>query len=236
MNGKPNKPRIPAVVRHELENKEQKSNGDPQDDSRLSYRGFEKSKLHSSRKAARKMQREQKKHQKQTHQQSRGSAAEKLKSLEEENRLLKLQLGEKKKKQQPKPQGPAASHKKNIQQRPEQIKQVRNTPEPPKKRLKVLQFSKEYPADRPLPAQRKADLAADDKVKEQERLEALKRGIEEDERLIQELQGKLGQGWKKELEEEVRPLQDEAPKPISRRARRSLACSLLGFSGAGGLL
>jgi hypothetical protein len=206
MNGKPNKPRIPAVVRHELEDKEHRASSDPQDDSRLSYRGFEKSKLHSSRKAARKMQREQKKHQKQEHQQKRSSSADKLKHLEEENRLLKQQLSEKKKKQQPKLKGnPAESQNKNIQQRTEKTKQVRDTPEPKPKRLKVLQFSKDAPAHRAQPAQSKADVAAEEKIKDQERLEALQRGMDEDERLIQELQGKLGQGWKKELEEEVSP-------------------------------
>ncbi len=179
------------------------------------------------------MAREQKKHHKQEHQQKRSSAAEKLKFLEEENRLLKQKLNQNKKKQQPKPQaGSAPSPKKNLQQRTEKTKQVRDTPEPKPKRLKVLQFSKDAPAHRVQPAQRKADTAAEDKIKDQERLEALQRGIEEDERLIQELQGKLGSGWKKELEEEVSL--DAAHNIGGKSCAESL--TMRGFPGAGGLL
>lgn len=90
--GKPNKPRIPAAVRHEVEKKEREHDAeddrrqakvkgkrgkevlagrgggkevsglkDEVDDSRLQYRGFDKSKLNNNRKKLRKEQRDGKK-------------------------------------------------------------------------------------------------------------------------------------------------------------------------------
>jgi hypothetical protein len=76
--GKPNKPRIPAAVRHEVEEQDEKGKAsqtdkhggkkqarpglpDDEDDKRLLYRGFEKSKLHKSRKMERKEKRQDKK-------------------------------------------------------------------------------------------------------------------------------------------------------------------------------
>ena len=193
MSGKPNKPRIPALVRHEVENKELRNQAE--EDSRMSYRGYEKSKLHSSRKAARKMQREQKKRHKQEHQHNRTASAEKLRKIEEENRILKLKL-----EKQNRNMGGSQKKETIHDQEPKQKKQKRDEEDVQSKpkRLKVLQFNKDYSPDNSKPVAKNAD-----SIKDQERLEALRRGIEEDERLIQELQGKLGQGWRKELEEDV---------------------------------
>lgn len=222
MSGKPNKPRIPALVRHEVEGKEQKNQ--VQDDARMSYRGYEKSKLHSSRKIQRKMLREQKKRHKQEHQMQRSSAADKLKKLEEENRLLKQKLAAQKKnpsqkESKPSPKSTASrnSTEKSTENQSKKPKGPRDheVSEPKPKRLKVLQFSKDFSAD-----VSKAGPDNSSFVREQERLEAMKRANEEDEKLIQELQGKLGGGWRKELEEEV------CPRPV-RVLRLICDCFLL---------